>query len=281
MSSFSPKDGVPVGQRFSQVYIERGAAVDDSPRMRHRIASQISENPALWRDSRLDRLAEARLGIRSPYSAGGNWRDHLQKWALHDVLDLVTVAYGALSEVRISQSQWVNQINAIFAEENTQYRVDERGGVHPYPDAEYARTRGATIAALQSSRYQNVLAEFEAGSDSIGKDNKIAVRRVFGAAEGLFRLMFPRSPRLTAGEADQLGERLRKFYHGDATAANASMKLLASFKDWIDACHFYRHEPGQEEVAQPPTSLAVHLISTGASLIRLLAEVDAANPPVV
>ena len=276
MSSFSPKEGVPIGQRFSQVYIEIGAAVGDSQRMRRRLAALIYEHPGLWHNRELEGAAQVRIGV---LYEGGGWKDQLPKWPLQDVLDLVTVAYGVLRERTALKDQWVKQVNTIFAEENLHYRVDERGGMHPYPDAEYARNRSATIAALQSSRYQNVLAEFEAGSTSIGKDNKTAIRRTFGATEGLFRLMFPRSPRLTAAEADQLADRLRRFYGGDATATGASAKLLASFKDWIDACHFYRHEPGQQEVAQPPTSLAVHLVSTGASFIRLLAEIDAANPP--
>jgi hypothetical protein len=276
MSSFSPKDGVPIGERFSQIYIEKGAAAGDSQRMRRRLAALIYEYPSLWHNGELEKAAKVRIGVRYE---GGGWEDQLPKWSLQDVLDLVTVAYAVLVERTALRDQWVKQVNTIFAEENLHYRVDGRGGVHPYPDAEYARNRGATIAALQSSRYQNVLAEFEAGSAGIGKDNKTAVRRTFGAAEGLFRLMFTRSPRLTAGEAEQLADRLRQFYKDDATAANASTKLLASFKDWIEACHFYRHEPGQEEVAQPPTSLAVHLVSTGASFIRLLAEIDAANQP--
>jgi hypothetical protein len=291
MSSFSPKQGVPIGERFSQVYIDWGAPIGDSTRMRHRLAALIYEHKALWIEKQLGRAVEVRIGIRGPYSGGGSWKEHLATWSLKDVLDLVTVAYDVFGEQSIgslrenSRKLWVMQVNTIFAEQNIHYRVDAQGGVHPYPDEEFARSRSATMAALQSSRYANVLAEFEAGSASIGKDNKMAIRRTFGAAEGLFRLMFS-SPRLTAGEAEKLADRLRQFYNGDPTATGASAKLLASFKDWIEACHFYRHEPGQEEVAQPPTSLAVHLVSAGASFIRLLAEIDAAkmgadgkNPP--
>lgn len=265
MSSFTPKPDVPIGERFSQVYMDRGAPIGDSARMRQRLTAQIYEYADLWRDGRLSKAAEARIGIQGPYSKGGSWRDHLPNWSLQDLLDLITVAYRVLTKQKSPYAgQWIKQVNTIFAEENIHYRVDDPGGVHPFPDAEYARTRSATIAALQSGRYQNVLAEFDAGSDSIGKVNKMAIRRTFGAAEGLFRLMFS-SPRLTAGEAEKLADRLRQFYNGDPTATGASAKLLASFKDWIEACHFYRHEPGQEEVAQPPTSLAVHLVSTGAS----------------
>ena len=53
--------------------------------------------------------------------------------------------------------------------------------------------------------------------------------------------------------------------------------MLASLKDWVDAAHFYRHEPGTEEVAQPPLPLAVYLVSIGASHLRWLAELDGAS----
>jgi hypothetical protein len=52
-----------------------------------------------------------------------------------------------------------------------------------------------------------------------------------------------------------------------------------AFRDWVDAAHFYRHEAGREAVAQPPLSLAILLISAGASFLRWLAEFDAAAHP--
>jgi len=45
--------------------------------------------------------------------------------------------------------------------------------------------------------------------------------------------------------------------------------------DWIEAAHFYRHEPGMEEPAQPPLELAIELVSVGAAFIRRLAGLDA------
>ena len=55
----------------------------------------------------------------------------------------------------------------------------------------------------------------------------------------------------------------------------AASKLLSAFKDWINAAHFYRHEPGHQDPAQPPLMLAVQMVSVGASFIRWLAELDA------
>lgn len=90
--------------------------------------------------------------------------------------------------------------------------------------------------------------------------------------------MFPSAPRLTASETEKLlGPHLQRTYSTDPIALGAASKLLASFKDWIDSAHFYRHEPGNEEIAQPPLSLAINVISLGASYIRWLAEFDPAT----
>jgi hypothetical protein len=105
-------------------------------------------------------------------------------------------------------------------------------------------------------------------------DGKTGIRNVFEAAEGLFRLMFTKAPRLTNDQVAQLEPIIQKRYSGDGTAAGAASKLTASFKDWIEACHFYRHEPGKPEIHQPPIELAIHLISVGAAFIRLLIELD-------
>jgi hypothetical protein len=119
---------------------------------------------------------------------------------------------------------------------------------------------------------------FESALADLGEappNTKGAVRHVFFAIEGLFKLMFPDEPRLTAKAADLLRPVLQKQTSENKTALQVSMKLLESFKDWIDAAHFYRHEQGEEDVVQPPLTLAVHLMSLGAANLRWLAELDA------
>jgi hypothetical protein len=163
---------------------------------------------------------------------------------------------------------------------NVHYDVDDQGGVPFYLDEEFARNRAATIAALQSARYANVLHSFEGGLVDLSQvppDGKGAIRATFAAVEGLFRLIFPNQPRLGAKESDVIGPLLQAAHAGDNVAHRASGTVLNSFKEWVDAAHFYRHEQGKEGVAQPPLTLAVYLTSTGASHLRWLAELDAAN----
>jgi hypothetical protein len=184
--------------------------------------------------------------------------------------------YGGANAARL----WLTEVQTTFIEENTHYRVDRAGGVHFYFDEEFARNRAATIAALQSQRYRNALDAFDGSLSALSKtppDGKGAIRQTFAAAEGLFRLVFPDAPRLTAKELDRLQPLIQAAMVGNPTAGPAALKLLASFKDWVDAAHFYRHEAGAEEVSQPPLTLAVHMTSLGASFVRWLAELDAAK----
>ncbi|MFX5689069.1 hypothetical protein ABTD94_21875, partial [Acinetobacter baumannii] len=63
----------------------------------------------------------------------------------------------------------------------------------------------------------------------------------------------------------------------DATAMRAANKQLASFRDWIDSSHNYRHEQGSEEPVQPPIDLAILAISNGTAFLRWLIHLDQAN----
>ena len=105
----------------------------------------------------------------------------------------------------------------------------------------------------------------------------MAIRHTFEAAEILFRLICPKAPRLGGAEINtHLKPLVETLYSGDQTACRASMKLLASFSDWVDGAHFYRHGQGTEEPTQAPLEIAVLAISMGASFIRWLAEIDQA-----
>jgi hypothetical protein len=280
MNEFTPKAGLPLGKRFADVYVQRGKPTSDSPRMRRRAAAFLVDY-----GDKFEKYAEEELGVDTPWSTRKNWATCLEELPIEDVLNVVTVLCQYVSGLFPTGPQRAagckaiaSRFNQIFEQENLSYRVDEKGGVHFHLDEEFARNAQATIAGLQDPRYANSLDLFEQGMVAMSKatpDGKTAIRNAFAAAEGLFRMMFPNSPRLTNGEAARLEPLLINRYGGNRAAAGATSKLLASFKDWIDACHFYRHEPGQpDEIAQPPIELTVHLVSVGAAFLRLLAELD-------
>ena len=160
------------------------------------------------------------------------------------------------------------------------YTIDDRGGVHYKVDQEFERNRTSTIAHLNHPRYQNVDASFQAvqtALDNAAPDGKAAIRHTFEAAEILFRLICPKAPRLGGAEINtHLKPLVETLYGSDLTASRASMKLLASFSDWVDGVHFYRHGQGTEEPTQAPLEIAILTISMGASVIRWLAEIDQA-----
>ena len=161
------------------------------------------------------------LGVDVPYPGGfDDWRAFFRDCALQDALDFVTIAYRYLVERQRTgfkelkaPDRWCVEVQRILQEENVHYRVDERGGVHFRFDAEFDHNRAATIASLQGVRYRAALTEFEDGMAALAKappDGKTAIRNTFAAAEGLFRLMIEKSPRLTEKEARKIEPLLQR-----------------------------------------------------------------------
>jgi hypothetical protein len=70
--------------------------------------------------------------------------------------------------------------------------------------------------------------------------------------------------------------RVIALYCTDVVALRAAHKQLASLKDWVDASHNYRHEPGSEGPVQPPIDLAILAISNGTGFLRWLITLDQA-----
>ena len=271
------------GMRFSHAYLARGEPHADSVRARRRISSLMLAISESARDG-LGILLERELGVEIPSFYGYDWHGFFRSCELKDLLDTITIAYqhfvkGGRPTIA---TNWIQDVTRVLQEENLRYRIDPHGGVHFSIDEEFERGRAASIAALQGPRYANVADAFEQAYTALAAvppDGKGAIRATFSSAEGLFRLMFTSSPRLTASEIDKhLGPYLQSVFAADTTVSGATSKLLAKSKDWVDAAHFYRHEPGKEEIAQPPLSLAINLVSLGASYIRWLAEIDSAKP---
>jgi len=254
-------DQPPQGQRFSHVYLDRGMPTQDSPRMRRRLAALVQNIPDC---DLLAPLIEQEHGIDVPWlGSRRHWERFLALCDLRDVLDLVTTAYGYIAGKQRAgvytakaPMAWLQGVERIFAEENVQYAVDGKGGVHFSVDKEFAHNQATTIKALQSVRYANALHALEDGMADLRKvppNGKGAIRGVFGAAEAVFKLILPKVPRLGADELDGLTPVLQRHYERDDVARRSSAKMLNSLKDWVDAAHFYRHEAGKpDQVAQPP-----------------------------
>jgi hypothetical protein len=230
----------------------------------------------------LSHFLERELGIKVNVGDASHWPRYCDNCELRDLLDGITITHQYLT-ARAAGDIWLKGVRRIFTELHLAYEIDDQGIVHPSVDQEFQRNRTSTVAGLQASRYANSLAAFQRVSDELSAvppNGKDAWRAVFGAVEGLFRLMFPAAHQLNAGLVDvHLAPLIQTLHAQDAIASRAAIKQLASFKDWVDASHFYRHEPGSEEPVQPPIDLAILAISNGTAFLRWLIALDQVNNP--
>jgi hypothetical protein len=264
----------PIGKRFSLVYLDRSKPKQDSRKARRRIAEFIRMKTLTFVSTV---RAEMGLDVRV-IGRDVDWYGALESWELSEVLDVVTLVYENLGSKGQNAQQWVETARRIFDEENLPYTVDDQGGVHFKMDAEFVANVEATVSGLASPRYANVRKEFETAQRAMVQakpDGKQAIRSTFTAIEGLYKLICSDSAKLDAKDAGRkLEPIIQRVYANDPTARRASAKLLAGFADWVDGAHFYRHEQGSEDPAQPPIELAVEFMALGATYLRWLIVLD-------
>ncbi|MGO7297398.1 hypothetical protein ACC677_08635 [Rhizobium ruizarguesonis] len=276
----------PEGQRFSQVYLRRSDLLSDSERMRNRIAVAIVEIGDHTDDLRNfgQRIGREQGVMLGPTNYAHHWQPILKAMDIRDVLDSITSIYNSISGydgARQTQRRklFLENCRRIFDEEQVRYRIDDKGGVHFAVDQEFEAARISTIIGLGASRYNGVRALYDeafAALDRTPPDGKAALRSAFFATESLFRLIFPTAHQLSSSEVQKHLEPLvHRLYANQKPAINLAQKLVASLRDWIDGAHFYRHEPGDEEPAQPPLELAIYMVSEAGGHLRWLAKLDA------
>ena len=177
-----------------------------------------------------------------------------------------------------AKRKFLHGARRVFAEERVRYRIDDEAGVHFTVDEAFENARIAAITQLGQPRYAGARHLFEEAFlalDAHPPDGKGAIRSVFFAAENIFRLMYPSSNQLNSGEVlKNLKPAVDAIYADQKPAVHVAQKQISAFKEWIDGAHFYRHEPGTEEPAQPPLDLAVFMVSQGAAHIRWLVKID-------
>ena len=100
---------------------------------------------------------------------------------------------------------------------------------------------------------------------------------MFEAVETLTKLIGgPRNVRrLNATTVDGvLKPTVEGAYAGDESERKAAVALLSGLKGWVTAAHEYRHGQGRQEPREAPMQFAVAMLSSGASYLRWLAELD-------
>ncbi|MEO1463722.1 MAG: hypothetical protein AAFU82_15700 [Pseudomonadota bacterium] len=287
------------GARFSHLYISQDAPLRDSEKARFRLAKLCEASCPKSKPDRYGsttehfrpavKAIESEIGISfASRSTSGSYHERwdwfFNRVTVVELLDTITIVGNTLHsnmEKYDRRGAFLETARRIFKEENLGYTIDEEGGVHPLVDSAFTATHSAAIAALSGERHKATL-------DAVAKvdvcllqdppDYREAIRASFAANENLFKLMYS-VPRLDARSAgDKIGTSLQSLYDGHPTQQSANAKLLESYKDWINAAHFYRHEEGVEEPSQPSEDLAILMVSQGLSFVRWLAGIDRLSP---
>ena len=284
-----------IGKRFTQVYMIRGEPKKDSKKARFRLA-KLSERSCpperksgsfrtLDYNKRAQDNIENDLGIRfATASTSGhffrNWEWFFNRISVTEMLDSITVIARSIHneyEKFDRRAGFLQEAQRIFREENLAYEIDEAGGIHPLIDTVFSAAIDSAIVGLDDPRYTASLECVSRIDHFLLKDPQDyigAIRSVFGACENTFKLMYqvPRLDSKSAGE--NISRDQQSLYEGHPSMQGAGAKVLESFKDWINAAHFYRHEQGVEEPSQPAPELGILLVSQGLSFVRWLAALD-------
>jgi hypothetical protein len=277
------------GDRFSQLYIAKGAPVQDSARARIRCGAEfeVYVDDKYFGDAILSSLAytlntELAAKLPQPYYVVHIAR-YWEKCPLPDFLDSLTFAFRAVAEHKVADyaKAWPAFIGRVFHEENLGYKIDSKGVVHYRVDEEYESNVSSALTALDAAKYSAVRTAFERARADLSKavpDALDSVRSLFEAAESLFKIVTGSGSSLDAGEVKRklAGFVAQQMKDSDPIAKSSTAKLTEGFADWVNACHPYRHGHDQPDAVEPPMSLAVALMSTGASYIRWIATLDQA-----
>jgi hypothetical protein len=99
-----------------------------------------------------------------------------------------------------------------------------------------------------------------------------AVRRSFEAVENVLKNQY-NVPRLGASEIKaKLAPEVATRYSG--RVVDAGNRLLASFAEWTNAAHQFRHAPGEADPSPPPADIAILMVSQAASHLRWLVSIS-------
>jgi len=267
---------VPKGQLFSRVYLEKGKPASDGERFRTRIASLASITSFNRAD--MAKIIALELGVEVPFG-GSHPRTtyYFDRFIAHaevrDVLDVISLIHKNIqSNTRAdAQSAYRNYVSKIFREENLGYRLDEDCGVHFYIDEEFERSRVSVVGCLSTDAYNAARDAFEdAHRALLNSDTLTAVRRSFDAVENVFKLHFGVARLGTSEIKTKLTPILQATYAGRVN--DAANRLSASFAEWTNAAHQFRHAPGVSDPSPPPMDIAVMMVSASASYLRWLVE---------
>lgn len=268
----------PLGQKFSQVYLDRGPPNKDGKKWRIRLAIYVQE--ILSDDRTLSSILGRELGVviqKSFTIVGDVYRfdSAIVTAEIYSLLDICTEIFrrcDAWSE--LDAFEWMQHFNKSCLEENVPYFMDEQGGVHPAVDSEFQHNLATTISGLDAPRYRAALTAFSGIQPALDReDTRQAIRQVFDTAENIVKMMTGAKGLDASAIQRQLTNKIRDNWD-EGAAKDAANQMVAGFVNWVNAAHSYRHIEGRPDAAAPPMDLTILMISVGASYIRWLIDQD-------
>lgn len=263
--------------RFSLLYLDRSEPVQDSPRFRMRLYAYFSEHLDFL-GGQFVQVIKKELGVEVPVSFG---EYAFEKFFTHsetrDILDTITLVGDLLGHGSTFYDAWLEFVRRVLREENLSYTIDDEAVVHYSVDEEFERNRVSLLSALEDGRYTGVRAAFEDAHrhlDSDPMDTKAAVRSMFESIEILARLMVDTNNLNKWVVKNKLKPIAQRAYSNDEVAIETINTMFDGIGDWVHALHNYRHGQGSEQPVTPPIEFAVYVLSSGASLLRWLVELD-------
>ncbi len=260
------------GNLFSRSYLQRGKPTQDSQRFRNRIAAFYWKEIHDYYKEEVRKNLELEAGIKFPYvsNVGYSFSKFCEAGDLVDILDSITVIYRTLSKRGASGERWKEFIAAILREENLQYSIDDKCGVHYYVDEEFEWNRSATLSILNEPELQGVQVAFSEAFNHMDKtppDTKAAVRSIFEAIE-IFVKQLLDTKNLNKWVLENTLKEYLLSSCADSTEKKVASEMLDGFGRWIDGLHNYRHGQGEESPVAPSEILAVYTLSSGSAFLR-------------
>ena len=273
-------------ERFSQVYLEKGDTKNDSERLRVRIQRHFDERRFRSRglDDDFIRKVTLTCGIRVSKSAGLQgikiW-EFFEQAELRDFLDGITIVHKLLVDARrhVEASGWRKDIETVLREENTAYTIDQSGMIHFYVDEEFEAVRISSIELLNQTGLTGAIRHFDEGLrylDGANPSTRKAIVGVFEAVEAVAKELTGQARLDKKVVSNHLGPLLK----GATECVNehrSLQKLLTSFGEWVDACHFYRHTQKEDQAAPPSIDTAVMYMQAGSAYLRRLCKLYIEN----
>ncbi len=267
------------GQLFSHTYGLRGTPLKDSKLFRSRIGAYCALLCEKYNSS-FAKYIKKETGLEINYvPAGYQIENYFNEIDIKFVLNSITLVWEFLRNIGQQHSalRWHEFITRVFREENMGYSLDKSCGVHYFVDEEFELKKISVLRCLDNEKYSGVKKAFEDAYkylDSDTPDTKAAVRSVFESIEILAKQMVD-TRRLTKSIVQKrLKNVALEVYKNDEIMCKVVNEVFDGFGNWVEAMHNCRHGQKLPEPVSPPIEFAIYTVSSGASFLRWLIEID-------